>query len=78
MKNFLFDNFKKPGINFINVLRTAFTRVDPKRVKRHWQLDWVLTLWGATGVKAAHKYVDEITSVAYPISSLLPIFTAKT
>jgi len=34
--------------------------VDPKSVKRHWQLDWVLTLWGATGVKAACKYVDEI------------------
>ncbi len=49
-----------PGLNFINVLCTAFTCIDPKSVKRYWQLDWVLTLWGATGVKAVRKYVDEI------------------
>ncbi len=48
------------GLNFINVLRTAFMCVDPKRVKRYWQLDWVLTLWGATSIKALCKYVDEI------------------
>ncbi len=40
--------------------RTAFTRADPKSVKRYWWLYWVLTLWGATGVKAARKYFDEI------------------
>jgi len=34
--------------------------VDPKSVKIYWQFDWVLTLWGATGVTAARKYVDEI------------------
>jgi len=44
-----------PGVNFINVLRTAFTLVGPKSVKRYWQLDWVLTLWGTTGVKAVHR-----------------------
>jgi hypothetical protein len=38
--------------SLINVLRAAFTLVDPESVKRYWQLDWVLTLWGATGVKA--------------------------
>ncbi len=48
------------GLNFINILPTAFTGVDPKSVKRYWWLDWVLTHWGATDVKAAHKYVDEI------------------
>jgi len=48
------------GLNFINGLRTTFTRIDPKSVKRYWQLDWVLTLWEATGVKAVLKYVDEI------------------
>jgi len=47
------------GVNFINVLHTAFTHKDPKSVKR-WQLDLILTLLGATGVKAACKYVDEI------------------
>jgi len=40
------------GLNLINVLRTAFTLVDPESIKRYWQLDWVLTLWGAAGVKA--------------------------
>jgi len=28
-----------PGLNFINVLHTAFTRVDPKSVKRYCRLD---------------------------------------
>ncbi len=49
-----------PAVNFINVLRAAFAPVDPKCVKRYWQLDWILTLLGATGVKAVHKYVGEI------------------
>ncbi len=49
-----------PGVNFINVLRSAFTLVDPESVKRYWQLDWILTLLGATGVKAVRKYVGEI------------------
>jgi len=48
------------GINFINVLWAAFVPVDPKSVKRYWQLDWILTLLGVTGVKAVHKYVGEI------------------
>jgi hypothetical protein len=52
--------WRRPRLNFINVLCPAFTCVDPKSVKRYWQLDWVLTLCGATGVKAVCKYVDEI------------------
>ena len=48
------------GVNFINVLWAAFAPVDPKSVKRYWQLDWILTLLGATGVKAVRKYVGEI------------------
>jgi len=47
-------------VNFINVLWAAFAPVDPKSVKRYWQLDWILTLLGATGVKAVRKYVGEI------------------
>ncbi len=53
-----------PGVNFINVLRAAFAPVDPKRVKRYWQLDSILTLLGATGVKAASKYVGKIEPYA--------------
>ncbi len=48
------------GVNFINILRAAFRLVDPKSVKRYLRLGWVLMLWGAIGVKAACKYVDEI------------------
>jgi len=44
-----------PGVNFINILRAAFAPVDPKSVKRYWQLDWILTLLEATGVKAVRK-----------------------
>jgi len=43
------------GVHFINVLLTAFTLVGPKSVKRYWRLEWVLTLWGATGVKAVGR-----------------------
>jgi len=50
-------NILRLGLNFVNILCTAFTCIDPKIVERYWQLDWVLTLWGATGVKAVHKYV---------------------
>ncbi len=49
-----------PSVNFINVLRAAFAPVDPKSVKRYWQLDRILMLLGATGVKFVHKYVGEI------------------
>jgi len=54
------SNKWRPRVNFINVLRAAFAPVDPKSVKRYWQLDWILTLLGATGVKAVRKYVGEI------------------
>jgi hypothetical protein len=31
-----------PGLNFINVLCTAFTLIDPKSVKRHWWLNCII------------------------------------
>jgi len=34
---------------------TAFTLVGPKSVKRYWRLDWVLKLWGTTGIKAVRR-----------------------
>jgi len=49
-----------PGVNLINVLEAAFAPVDLKSIKRYWQLDWILTLLGAMGIKAARKYVGEI------------------
>jgi len=48
------------GVNFINVLRTAFTCVEPKSVKKTVKLSVFFLLLGATGVKAIRKYVGEI------------------
>ncbi len=50
----------QPGVNFISILGAAFAPVDPKSVKRYWQLDWILTLLGARGVGAVRKYVGKI------------------
>ncbi len=55
-----FSFVRFPGVNFINILGADFVPVDPKSVKRYWQLDWILTLLGATAVKAVRKYVGEI------------------
>jgi len=54
------DGSASACVNFANILRTAFTHVDPKSVKRYWQVDLVLTFWGAMGAKTSRKYVDEI------------------
>jgi len=48
-----------PRINFINVLRAAFTHTEPKIVKRYWDLTEFLHFW-ELHVEAARKYVGEI------------------
>jgi len=51
---------RKPGINFINVLRTAFTFLDPKREKKilmTWLSSFSLRSYGR---KSCAKYVGEI------------------
>ncbi len=48
------------GVNFIIILWAAFAPVDSKSVKRYWQLDWLLTLLGSTGVRVVRKYVGKI------------------
>jgi len=50
-----------PGANLINILRAAFAPVDPKSVKRYWQLDWILTLLGATSVKAVRRTLMKLS-----------------
>ncbi len=49
-----------PGLNFINILRTAFMRVEPKSVKKDSQVVSLNKLLGSTSVKAERKYVGEI------------------
>jgi len=41
-----------PGVNFINVLRTAFMRTDPKSAKKHSQ---AVSLFGAFGIFARKR-----------------------
>jgi hypothetical protein len=48
------------GLNFINVLLTAFTLEEPKSVKKESQVISLFTLLGSTSVKADCKCVDEI------------------
>jgi len=48
-----------PGLNFINVLRTAFTHVDPKYAKK--TVKSAVVLLGPTTVKAAHKMLVNLT-----------------
>jgi len=50
-----------PGLNFINVLYTAFTRSDPKSVKKTVKLSIFFMLSGSTSVKAAHKMLVKLT-----------------
>jgi hypothetical protein len=48
-----------PGLNFINILCTAFTLAEPISIKNS-QVISLFTLLGSTSIKAERKYVDEI------------------
>jgi len=50
-----------PGLNFINILHTAFTLADSKSVKSYWWLNCFFTLLGSTSVKAVHKTFVKLT-----------------
>jgi len=50
-----------PGLNFINVLRTAFTRADPRRVKNTVKFSIFFMLSGSMSVKALHKRLVKLT-----------------
>ncbi len=51
----------KPGLNFINVLRTAFTLADPEGIKRYWWLNCIFYTFGIYEVKAACKTLVKLT-----------------
>jgi len=50
-----------PGLNFINALRTAFTHLDPKSIKKTVKLSIFITLLGSMGIKAARKTLVKLT-----------------
>ncbi len=49
------------GLNFINVLLTAFMHVDPECAKRQSSQQCHLALLGPTSVKAASKTLVKLT-----------------
>jgi len=49
------------GLNFINVLRTAFTCVDPESVRIQSNPQYLFTLLGSTCAKAARKMLMKST-----------------
>ena len=50
-----------PGLNFINVLRTAFTHVDPESVRIQSNPQYLFTLLGSTCAKAVRRTLMKLT-----------------
>ena len=52
---------RKPSVNFINVLGTAFAPVDPKSVKGTYDLTVFFHHSGSTSAKAVHRTLMKLT-----------------
>ena len=50
-----------PGVNFTNVLRAAFTLVDPKTVKMIYNLTVFLMLLGSASIKVERKMLMKLS-----------------
>jgi len=50
-----------PGLDFINVLRTAFTPVVPQSVRTQSNRQYLFTLLGPTSVKAVRRTLVKLT-----------------
>jgi len=66
---------KWPGVNFTNVLCTAFAHVDPKCIKRYWGFDWIITLSGSTRVKAVRRTLMKLSPGVNFINIFCAIFS---
>ncbi len=55
------ESKSRSGVNFINVLCTAFTLVDPKSVKKIDNLTVFFTLLGSARVKAVRRTLVKLT-----------------
>jgi len=51
----------QPGLNFINVPGTAFTRVDPKSIRIQSNPQYLFTLLGSMCAKAASRTLMKLT-----------------
>jgi len=58
------------GLNFINVLRTAFTPADPERVKNTDDLTVFFTLSGSMSVKAVPRTLMKLSLGVSKLDSL--------
>jgi len=58
--------FKWPGVNFTNILRAAFTLIDPKRVKKIDNLTVFFTLLRSARVKAVCRTLMKLSSIEQP------------
>ncbi len=63
-----------PGLNFINVLHTSFTLVGPKSVRIQSSSQYLFTLLGPTGAKAAWRTLMKLTPGVNYINILLAAF----
>jgi len=50
-----------PGVNFINILCSHFTCQDPQSVNIQSSCQYLFTLLGSEGIKAAHKTLMKLT-----------------
>ena len=50
----------RPGVNFTNVIRAAFTRADPKSAKKLLKLTVFFVLLGSARVKAAGRMLVKL------------------
>ncbi len=71
-------SFCTPGLNFINVLRTAFMPVAPKIVRIQSRCQYLFTLLGSTGAKAARRTLMKLSPGADYINCLSAAFFSST
>jgi len=65
--------FKRAELNFINVLRTAFTLADPKSVKKTVKLSIFFMLLGSTSVKAVQRTLVKSTPAPKSIKNTVKL-----
>jgi len=78
----VFDSLVKnscpPGVNFINLLRAAFVRADPKSAKKIYSLTVFFGHSGSSSVKAAGRTLIKLTApglnfISIPRTAFMPV-----
>ncbi len=52
---------QRPGVNFINVLRTAFVLVEPESIRTQSSCQYLFALLGSASVKAVYRMLKKST-----------------